>query len=107
MDPGLWCFASLTSARSCSLCSWVAVEVPRYLFYAFQLFDAVPAALKWYRYSAFYILYPTGITGELVSMLVAAVDLFKTGVRFFLGACTCCISHKQDAHTTTFSTPIS
>lgn len=62
--------------------SWIAVEVPRYLFYAFQLFDAVPAPLKWYRYSAFYILYPTGITGELVSMIVAAADLWKTGVCF-------------------------
>ena len=30
--------------------SWALVEVPRYLFYAFNLVDAVPYPLFWLRY---------------------------------------------------------
>jgi hypothetical protein len=47
--------------------SWSLVEVPRYLFYALNLFMAkVPLPLFWMRYNFFQILYPTGITGELL-----------------------------------------
>jgi len=45
--------------------SWSLVEIPRYLFYAFNLFSMPPYPLFWLRYSLFAILYPTGITGEL------------------------------------------
>jgi len=49
--------------------SWSLVEVPRYLFYAFNLFmDKVPFPLFWMRYNFFAILYPTGITGELLQI---------------------------------------
>ena len=49
--------------------SWALVEVPRYLFYVFQVAQArVPFALFWLRYSLFMVLYPTGITGELLQM---------------------------------------
>lgn len=48
--------------------SWCLAEVPRYLFYTFQLMPALgccPYPLFFARYSAFMVLYPTGITGEL------------------------------------------
>lgn len=51
--------------------SWSTVEVPRYLFYALGQFDAVPHALKWVRYSMFIVLYPSGISGELLTAYVA------------------------------------
>lgn len=59
--------------------SWSLVEVPRYLFYAWTLVQGgsaskVPHALFWMRYSLFAVLYPTGITGELVSMYVCLKD---------------------------------
>ena len=56
--------------------SWSLVEVIRYSFYlAALLVGKVPYPLFWLRYSAFYILYPTGITGELGT----AFALFSSG----------------------------
>jgi len=50
--------------------SWACVEVPRYLFYVFAQFKSVemPYALFWLRYSLFMLLYPTGISGEVLQM---------------------------------------
>ncbi|KNC46125.1 protein tyrosine phosphatase [Thecamonas trahens ATCC 50062] len=51
--------------------SWSLVEVPRYAFYAVNLYlpmNKVPYALFWARYSLFMILYPTGISGELIQV---------------------------------------
>jgi very-long-chain (3R)-3-hydroxyacyl-CoA dehydratase len=54
------------------LLSWCAVEVPRYAFYALGLVTTnVPAPLVWLRYSLFLVLYPTGITGELLCIWAA------------------------------------
>jgi very-long-chain (3R)-3-hydroxyacyl-CoA dehydratase len=51
--------------------SWSLVEIPRYLFYLVNLFGAekVPDGLFWLRYSLFGILYPSGISGEILVML--------------------------------------
>ena len=52
--------------------SWALVEVPRYLFYAFNLYmKKVPFPLFWLRYSLFAILYPSGISGELLQIAQA------------------------------------
>ena len=52
--------------------SWALVEVPRYLFYAFNLYmDNVPFPLFFVRYNAFMLLYPTGISGEMLQMYTA------------------------------------
>lgn len=56
--------------------SWALVEVPRYLFYALSILNAVPYPLFWLRYSLFAILYPTGITGELGCMYCAIFHLW-------------------------------
>jgi very-long-chain (3R)-3-hydroxyacyl-CoA dehydratase len=55
--------------------SWALVEVPRYLFYALNIIDALPYPLFWLRYSLFAVLYPTGITGELGCMYLALFTL--------------------------------
>lgn len=50
--------------------SWALVEVPRYTFYAFNLYmDKVPYPLFWLRYSLFAILYPSGISGEIMQIV--------------------------------------
>mmetsp|Transcript_21035 Transcript_21035/g.20372 ORF Transcript_21035/g.20372 Transcript_21035/m.20372 type:complete len:171 (-) Transcript_21035:25-537(-) len=67
---------SIFIAFACT--SWALVEVPRYMFYAFNLMDAVPYSLFWLRYSLFGVLYPTGITGELGCMYMAAMYLRET-----------------------------
>jgi len=55
--------------------SWSLVEVVRYAFYVFTLTRGkVPYPLFWLRYSLFYVLYPSGITGELSVFLAAAKD---------------------------------
>lgn len=50
------------------LAAWCPTEVVRYAYYILK--DAAPArvprALTWLRYSTFFVLYPLGISGELV-----------------------------------------
>ena len=58
--------------------SWALVEIPRYCFYACALFlesKDIPGPLFALRYSLFMVLYPTGITGEMLQMLVGAAAL--------------------------------
>ena len=60
--------------------SWALVEVPRYLFYAVNLYsDKVPYPLFWLRYSLFAILYPTGISGELLQITRCLPLMLKAG----------------------------
>jgi very-long-chain (3R)-3-hydroxyacyl-CoA dehydratase len=50
--------------------SWSLVEVPRYTFYAVsQLMPKVPFPLFWLRYTLFFALYPSGITGEVLQII--------------------------------------
>ena len=59
--------------------SWSLVEVPRYAFYLNGLLGPGGQAgtlypVFWLRYSLFSILYPTGISGEVGTMLTALSD---------------------------------
>ena len=54
--------------------SWSLVEVPRYSFYAAQLLvgeKKVPFFLFNLRYSLFMVLYPTGISGEILQQVAS------------------------------------
>eukprot|EP00744_Colponema_vietnamica_P004628 GILI01006875.1.p1 GENE.GILI01006875.1~~GILI01006875.1.p1 ORF type:complete len:237 (-),score=64.04 GILI01006875.1:602-1270(-) len=52
--------------------AWSLSEIIRYSFYAINLIKGkVPAFLQWIRYSAFMILYPMGISGEMMTMYKA------------------------------------
>eukprot|EP00303_Exanthemachrysis_gayraliae_P003631 CAMPEP_0206016888 /NCGR_PEP_ID=MMETSP1464-20131121/23809_1 /ASSEMBLY_ACC=CAM_ASM_001124 /TAXON_ID=119497 /ORGANISM="Exanthemachrysis gayraliae, Strain RCC1523" /LENGTH=787 /DNA_ID=CAMNT_0053390719 /DNA_START=11 /DNA_END=2374 /DNA_ORIENTATION=+ len=58
------------------LISWALVEVPRYAFYLNALLapkgtEGTLYPVFWLRYSLFAILYPTGITGEVLTMYKA------------------------------------
>lgn len=50
------------------LFAWSLTEIVRYSFYACTLLDATAYPLQWCRYSFFLVLYPMGVTGELISI---------------------------------------
>ncbi|KAK2559919.1 Very-long-chain (3R)-3-hydroxyacyl-CoA dehydratase 2 [Acropora cervicornis] len=60
--------------------AWSITEVIRYSFYAFSLINSLPYFLQWCRYTFFYILYPIGVTGELVTMYSSLPYLSKSGM---------------------------
>lgn len=85
------------------LISWALVEVPRYAFYLNALLspkgsEGTLYPVFWLRYSLFSVLYPTGITGECMTMWAAcgtpalaallpnglAVTLVKLNLAFYL-----------------------
>ncbi|CAH0478146.1 unnamed protein product [Peronospora belbahrii] len=59
--------------------SWGLVEVPRYSFYALNLYNAVPNVLFFLRYHLFMLLYPSGVLGEVLCM-VSSLSFLSTGV---------------------------
>ncbi|ROV98957.1 hypothetical protein VSDG_03731 [Cytospora chrysosperma] len=59
-------------AYSSMLLAWSTTEVVRYLFFALSLSGCEPAALRWVRYSGFYVLYPVGISSELWELFLAS-----------------------------------
>lgn len=63
-----------------TLCAWSLVETIRYLYYACNLLDFVPYWLTWCRYSFFIVLYPLGVTGELLSAYTALQYVKKSGI---------------------------
>lgn len=60
--------------------SWSLVEVPRYLFYALSLVTVPSYFAKFIRYSLFLVLYPTGISGEVWSMVSALAFVSHRGL---------------------------
>ncbi len=58
---------------SSMLVAWSVSEVIRYGYFVMNLRSAVPAALTWLRYNTFYVLYPLGITSEVVLVWKASV----------------------------------
>eukprot|EP01137_Pigoraptor_chileana_P006489 Opistho-2@50932 len=52
--------------------AWTITEIIRYMYYALNIVDAVPYVLVWLRYTLFYILYPLGVTGEML-MIYSAI----------------------------------
>lgn len=54
------------------LLAWSVTEVVRYLFFALSLgTGSEPSPLRWMRYSGFFVLYPVGISSELVELFTA------------------------------------
>lgn len=64
--------------------AWSVTEVIRYSFYSFKLLGlAVPYPLLWCRYSFFIVLYPTGVSGEVIT-LFKSLHFFGTVMMFNL-----------------------
>jgi len=63
---------------------WTVTEIIRYSFYFFSLLPGpVPYFLVWSRYTFFIILYPIGVTGELLSIFTALPFVSQRGLYNF------------------------
>ena len=73
--------------------AWSIIEMIRYSYYLFSIIKSekksftIPYILKWCRYSFFILLYPTGVTGEIITLLNAKKDLekYKLGNKYTYG----------------------
>lgn len=62
------------------LTAWCLSELIRYSFYACNLvMNKPPSFLTWLRYSAFLILYPVGISGEIATLYQALPYIKSSG----------------------------
>lgn len=60
--------------------AWSITEIIRYSYYALNLIKAVPDILIYLRYTLFVILYPIGVTGELLCMYYAQEEVSRTNM---------------------------
>ncbi|XP_076662533.1 3-hydroxyacyl-CoA dehydratase 1 [Halictus rubicundus] len=51
--------------------AWSITEIIRYLYYFMNLNNYVPHVLSWLRYTLFIVLYPIGVSGELLCAYAA------------------------------------
>ncbi|XP_060864970.1 very-long-chain (3R)-3-hydroxyacyl-CoA dehydratase hpo-8-like [Metopolophium dirhodum] len=49
-----------------ALTAWCFAEITRYSYYGFNIIGYIPYLIIWARYTFFYVLYPVGVTGELL-----------------------------------------
>ncbi|XP_011634290.1 very-long-chain (3R)-3-hydroxyacyl-CoA dehydratase 2 [Pogonomyrmex barbatus] len=59
-------YAASSPGLPLALIAWSITEIIRYFYYFVNLINIVPYVLVWLRYTTFIILYPLGITGELL-----------------------------------------
>ena len=64
--------------------AWSSIEIVRYPFYVFSILKKdlnfkieIPYFLIWCRYSFFIVLYPIGVSGEMITLLYSREDLDK------------------------------
>ncbi|MBN3307426.1 very-long-chain (3R)-3-hydroxyacyl-CoA dehydratase 2 [Amia ocellicauda] len=60
--------------------AWTVTEIIRYSFYTFSLLNHLPYLIRWARYTLFIVLYPMGVTGELLTIYAALPYVQKTGL---------------------------
>ncbi|XP_052764061.1 very-long-chain (3R)-3-hydroxyacyl-CoA dehydratase 2-like [Mya arenaria] len=60
--------------------AWTLTEMIRYSFYMFSLIGEVPFVIQWCRYTFFIVLYPIGVTGELLSVWASLPYVQETGL---------------------------
>ncbi|KAA0715571.1 Very-long-chain (3R)-3-hydroxyacyl-CoA dehydratase 2 [Triplophysa tibetana] len=60
--------------------AWTITEIIRYSFYTFSLLNHLPYLIKWARYTFFFVLYPMGVAGELLTIYAALPYVQKTGL---------------------------
>ncbi|KAK2725638.1 hypothetical protein QYM36_000217, partial [Artemia franciscana] len=75
-----YCHASKSSiGLPLILIAWTITEIIRYSFYFFALLGDTPYLLKYLRYTLFIVLYPIGITGELIICYHAFAEFSANG----------------------------
>ncbi|XP_048202742.1 very-long-chain (3R)-3-hydroxyacyl-CoA dehydratase 2 [Perognathus longimembris pacificus] len=60
--------------------AWTITEIIRYSFYTFSLLNHLPYLIKWARYTLFIVLYPMGVSGELLTIYAALPFVRQTGL---------------------------
>lgn len=60
------------------LLAWSVTEVIRYSYYVAALCGYSPRVLSWLRYSLFIVLYPIGVSGELLTIFAALAHIKAT-----------------------------
>lgn len=60
------------------LTAWSITEIIRYSNYTLNLVGMVPHFIIWLRYTTFIVLYPLGVTGELLCLYAAAQEVGET-----------------------------
>jgi very-long-chain (3R)-3-hydroxyacyl-CoA dehydratase len=74
--------AARTSVGLITVClAWPFAEIVRYIYYAVNILNVMPHFIAWCRYSFFIILYPIGVTGELICIYSAVVYLQPVSLR--------------------------
>jgi len=73
--------AQLSIGILLAVTAWSITEIIRYAYYALNLFQASPQWLTWCRYSFFIVLYPLGVTGELVTIIRATRTIYPEYIR--------------------------
>lgn len=66
-------YAASSFGLSLCMVAWSITEIIRYLYYFMNLINFIPYPLLWLRYTLFIILYPIGITGELLCLYSATL----------------------------------
>jgi len=69
--------ARLGAGLPLAMLAWCITEIIRYSTYSFTLVGSVPYVLKYLRYTTFIVLYPIGITGELLCIWAAQGEVGK------------------------------
>lgn len=64
-------YAAASPGLPLALIAWSITEIVRYFYYFVNLIGLMPYVLVWTRYSTFIILYPIGVTGELLCFYAA------------------------------------
>lgn len=58
---------------------WTITEIIRYSYYFLNILESVPYFLMWCRYTFFFVLYPVGVAGELITIFSSLPVVKKTG----------------------------
>jgi len=61
-----------------ALFAWTITEMIRYSYYSFLLLGHLPRVLNYLRYTLFIVLYPIGVTGELLCIYRALPIVWET-----------------------------
>ena len=62
------------------IAAWALTEVPRYLSFAVGVIGQQPFWLGWLRYSTFFVLYPMGTGGEMMTLYGALPAIWQSGL---------------------------
>eukprot|EP00794_Sanderia_malayensis_P015322 gene15322-16899_t len=62
------------------LVCWSITEVIRYPYYVFNILWDAPYALLWCRYTFFFVLYPLGVLGELMTIFASLNSVKEQGI---------------------------